>query len=186
MRVILFQDRFAGKVRDGSKCQTIRKTARCKPGDVLSLRRWTGKPYRSKQEVLREAVCTGVLPVEIRGELGIEWIRVNRVYVDGARFSRADGFACSTELLDWFSLTHGLPFEGEVIMWSNGAVSGAADPHTLDGPVGDIERAYCMICRREIMTESGHVCPSCANAPVSGTPSAQVAGSVSDSEGGRE
>ena len=27
----------------------------------------------------------------------------------------------------------------------------------------DIERAYCMSCRREIMTEAGHICPSCAN-----------------------
>ena len=28
----------------------------------------------------------------------------------------------------------------------------------------DIERSYCLICRREIMTESGHICPSCTNA----------------------
>jgi hypothetical protein len=117
--VILFQDRFAGKVRDGSKCQTIRRAARCKPGDTLSLRRWTGKPYRSKQETLRETVCTAVFPVEIRDELGIEWIRVNRVYVNRARFARADGFACSTDMLAWFDGEHGLPFAGEVIMWSN-------------------------------------------------------------------
>jgi hypothetical protein len=25
-----------------------------------------------------------------------------------------------------------------------------------------IERAYCLICRKEIMTESGQVCPQCA------------------------
>jgi len=43
----------------------------------------------------------------------------------------------------------------------NATVSGAAEPRTLDGPVGD--REYCLICRREIMTESGHVCSSCAN-----------------------
>jgi len=46
-------------------------------------------------------------------------------------------------------------------MMRNAAVSGAAVRRTLDGPVGD--RDYCLICRREIMTESGHVCTSCAN-----------------------
>jgi len=40
----------------------------------------------------------------------------------------------------------------------NAAVSGAAEPRTLDG------RDYCLGCRRELMTESGHVCPSCADA----------------------
>jgi hypothetical protein len=49
----MFQDRFADKVRDGRKLHTIRKTARCKVGDTLSLRRWSGTPYRSKQELLR-------------------------------------------------------------------------------------------------------------------------------------
>jgi len=38
----------------------------------------------------------------------------------------------------------------------NAAVSGAAEPHTLDG------RDYCLGCRREIPTESGHLCTSCS------------------------
>jgi len=46
---------------------------------------------------------------------------------------------------------------------ANATVSGAAEPRTLDGHVGDINRDYCLICRREIMTESGQVCSSCAN-----------------------
>ena len=49
---------------------------------------------------------------------------------------------------------------------SNAAVSGAAEPRTLDEPVGD--REYCLICRREMMTESGHVCSSCANKKAEG------------------
>jgi len=39
-------------------------------------------------------------------------------------------------------------------------------PRTLDGHVGDIERAYCLICRREMMTEAGHICPSCSDETV--------------------
>jgi len=35
--------------------------------------------------------------------------------------------------------------------------------------VGDTNRDYCLMCRREITTESGHVCTSCANAVVSGS-----------------
>jgi hypothetical protein len=63
MIVYMFQDRFSELVRDGSKRQTIRKgLPRCKPGDTMSLRRWTGKPYRSKQEELRVAVCTETVP----------------------------------------------------------------------------------------------------------------------------
>ena len=28
-----------------------------------------------------------------------------------------------------------------------------------------MERAYCLSCRNEIVTESGHVCAKCAKAP---------------------
>jgi len=42
----------------------------------------------------------------------------------------------------------------------------AVELRTLDGLALNIERAYCLICRREIMTESGHVCPSCSDETV--------------------
>ena len=126
MRVIMFQDRFAGKVRDGDKCQTIRKTARCKPGDTLSLRRWTGKPYRSKQEVLREASCRAVIPVRI----GLEVIRVggndrSAKYLSPSEahaFAIRDGFSGIEEMRDWFDSVHGLPFHGWLIEWRPGKV----------------------------------------------------------------
>jgi hypothetical protein len=125
MRVIMFQERFAGKVRDGDKLQTIRKTARCKPGDTLSLRRWTGKPYRSKQEVLREASCRAVTPVRI----GLEVIRVGGddrsvKYLppsEAHAFAIRDGFRNWAEMRDWFDSVHGLPFVGWLIEWSTTA-----------------------------------------------------------------
>jgi len=127
MRVILFQDRFAGKVRDGSKCQTIRKTARCKPGDMLSLRRWTGAPYRSKQEALRKVVCAAITPVEI-GVGGIAFAdRVMLVDSPAAdAFAQADGFVDFGEMALWFGITHGLPFKGVVIEWPNARNQGLA------------------------------------------------------------
>ena len=127
MRVIMFQDKFAPKVRDGSKCQTIRKAARCKAGDTLSLRRWTGKPYRSKQEILREVVCESAEPVlilrllgEARAAVGLNVIRRG----DMDAFARADGFADFGEMVKWFENTHGLPFNGWLIKWSNPGVLG--------------------------------------------------------------
>ncbi len=115
MRVILFQDRFAPMVADGRKRQTIRKKARCKEGNWLSLRRWLGKPYRSKQAELIRARCTAVRPV---------WITENAVYVNepGWRvnpytFAMSDGFLSWPDMRDWFQKTHVLPFEGELIEW---------------------------------------------------------------------
>lgn len=119
MRVILFQDRFADKVRDGSKTHTIRKTARCKPGDVLSLRRWTGKPYRSEQETLREAVCTAVHAVTI---FPFD-VTVDGQRVPGQHLAVKDGFRDWDEMREWFENVHGLPFVGWLIEWSNKALS---------------------------------------------------------------
>jgi hypothetical protein len=124
MRVFLFQEQFHPMILDGTKPHTIRKTARCAPGDALSLRRWTGRPYRSKQAVLMDAVCKSVQPIcighalmpEIKGVL----VSVNGFLLSGngiAALARADGFKCATDMLSWFDETHGLPFEGFLIEW---------------------------------------------------------------------
>jgi hypothetical protein len=114
MRVILFQDRFADKVRNGDKFQTIRQSARCTGGDTLSLRRWTGKPYRSKQEILRTAKCSYTIPVQI-SERGV-WSPSGEM--DRAAAAWADGFDCWEDMLAWFKETHGLPFVGDLIVWA--------------------------------------------------------------------
>jgi hypothetical protein len=52
MKVLMFQPRFAPLVEAGTKTQTIRPVRR-RPivvGDELSLRAWTGLPYRSPQQ----------------------------------------------------------------------------------------------------------------------------------------
>jgi hypothetical protein len=116
MRVIMFQERFAEKVRGGEKLQTIRCSARCKAGDILSLRRWTGKPYRSKQEILRVAICTVVSPVEIN-QWGLD-DKDEGVFIHCPEtIAKRDGFSGWTEMREWFEATHGLPFNGYVIAW---------------------------------------------------------------------
>lgn len=123
MPSLLFQYRFAGLVARAIKEQTIRPPRKrpIRVGDRLSLRAWADKPYRSKQIVLREATCSRVATIEI-DETFQEIVFV----VDGqrleqeqwARLARDDGFACTTDMLNWFREVHGLPFRGVLISWA--------------------------------------------------------------------
>ncbi len=113
MRVLMFQERFVELVRSGEKRQTIRKTARCKPGDILSLRRWMAKPYRSRHELVRIPLCKTVQAVRI----SMHGIEVEGCETNRDRMAVADGFQGWREMRDWFKKTHGLPFCGFLISW---------------------------------------------------------------------
>jgi hypothetical protein len=113
MRVIMFQNRFAELVRAGFKKQTIRETANCKAGDELSLRRWTGRPYCSKTEILRTVTCVGVQPVRVTQFC----VAVDGYLADADEFARADGFQYFRDMASWFEQTYGLPFNGFLINW---------------------------------------------------------------------
>jgi hypothetical protein len=118
-RTFLFQPRFAPKVKAGEKLQTVRpfRKRRPEPGDPLSLREWTSKPYRSKQRELRQAVIKRVAAIhlDLFGILSIdgEWLTASRQDV----FAHDDGFSNADEMREWFGKTHGLPFNGMVIYW---------------------------------------------------------------------
>lgn len=120
--VRMFKPQFATLVDAGTKLQTVRPTPKRIPqaGDRISLRAWTGKPYRSKHRVLREARIVAVRKVRFAGYFfdgGPRDARGEGISLDA--FAQADGFACWRELVKWFESTHGLPFEGIVIHWSN-------------------------------------------------------------------
>lgn len=117
MRVILFQDRFQSKILNGSKKNTIRKTAfRCKPGDTLSLRRWTGKPYRSKQEIIVNTECSAVSTVYLNyDKVVLNNNLLSKSLMD--KFATNDGFEDYSDMAAWFKKTHGLPFYGYLIGW---------------------------------------------------------------------
>lgn len=78
-----FEDAFLS----GRKIHTIRANEKgyYKPGDIVSVRQWSGKPYASKQETLENGIGISVLPIIIRFDDGILSIRV-RPYL-GASFS---------------------------------------------------------------------------------------------------
>lgn len=116
MRVITFKPCFVRLVENGEKLQTIRKHARCNPGDTLSLRHWAGRPYWSKQVIIREAICEDVSHVIIDA-LGIVVKGHALDAAEAAVFAHADGFDSEDEMIDFFIRTHGLPFTGNLIKW---------------------------------------------------------------------
>lgn len=122
--VRLFKPQFALLVELGQKCQTVRPVPKRtpKPGDRISLRCWTDKPYRSKQRVLRESVISGVKKFRLRQLSGKMCMSIDDWPLsewDAEGFARADGFTSLPEMAEWFQNTHGLPFEGIVIYWQN-------------------------------------------------------------------
>lgn len=117
--VRMFTAEFAPSVAAGTKIQTVRPVPNRmpKPGDKLSLRCWAGKPYRSKQRVLRNST---IIKVE-----SVKFTRLHRVqFADGIlsreaewAFAKADGFESPEAMFEWVEATYGMPFEGVVIHW---------------------------------------------------------------------
>ncbi len=122
MRVILFKPEFAVKVVDGTKTQTVRRDGKRnpKPGDVLSLRQWSGLPYRSKQITLKETNCSSVSRVRIHPLLQEIEIQNTLLHNQSANdFARADGFSDRLEMFAWFWNTyHIVEFHGICIQWN--------------------------------------------------------------------
>lgn len=122
VRVIMFQQRFAAGVQAGRKTQTIRpKGKRSLPriGQNVSLRQWSGKPYRSPQVTLRETRLS--LVQEFRANWEARQVWVDGILLEGAAvdgFARADGFADVAAMASWFLANHkGTEFEGFVMHW---------------------------------------------------------------------
>lgn len=113
--VKMFKPEFAELVRLGKKRQTIRPTPKRMPqrGDVVSLRCWADKPYRSKHVILGQGRITWVSMVDIT-ENGIV---VNSYSEPCDDIARADGFENFFEMREWFDREHGLPFKGIMITW---------------------------------------------------------------------
>lgn len=113
--VRMFKPEFAARVAAGEKRQTVRPlpVRMPKAGDWVSLRTWTGRPYRSQQRVLREAVIRRVSRCIVRASS----VLVDGVEQEPDRFAAADGFKCYSAMADWFEREYFLPFSGIVIYW---------------------------------------------------------------------
>lgn len=127
IRVVMFRPEFEAPILAGTKHHTIRPRAKrpWKARMLLSLRVWTGAPYRTPQREFMMVPLLRVEPVEItRQSVTLGWPGSDRIGwsagSDGLdRFARADGFATWADLVAWFDRTHGLdePFRGDLIRW---------------------------------------------------------------------
>lgn len=131
MKVIMFQPRFAALIQAGTKTTTIRpvRKRRIEVDDILSLRRWKGKPYRSKQEWLATYRCRKVERISIYsipccsdplaiflGGRGLLSKSASR------RLALKDGFSSANEMAEWFIRNHGWTvFRGVRIHWKPNA-----------------------------------------------------------------
>jgi hypothetical protein len=114
MVAINFKKEFARLVESGEKRQTIRPTARCKPGDKLQL--YTGMRTKSCRK-LRDATCTTVSGIQVGNctiVLGGESLSLARCEA----MARADGFEGVDAFVAFFRQQYGLPFTGKVIEWA--------------------------------------------------------------------
>lgn len=115
-----FQKRFAPRVEDGSKRQTIRGLRRdgknAKKGDPLYL--YTGMRTKGCRK-LRDAICKDAIPIIIGMGVDEREIATDHVlsWQEKETLAEADGFENATEMFEWFRRTHGLPFTGYLYKW---------------------------------------------------------------------
>lgn len=109
-----FSPEFADAVERGEKVQTVRKTKRAKPGDMLQL--YTGQRTK-KCRKLREAECAYVDYVHIAPEgLTVGDTRKHEGNADA--FARRDGFKDYDDMVAWFTKKYGSShFVGYVHCW---------------------------------------------------------------------
>lgn len=123
MIVVMFQPRFAPLVESGVKRHTIRPKRKRRPvtcGDELSLRQWSGAPYRSKQRIIGLEICSSVGEITINYGLYAPFVWINNVMLSLKQVEELavnDGFTDAKDMQSWFNSTHSLPFHGVIIYW---------------------------------------------------------------------
>ena len=107
------------------KLHTIRASKRIKKGMLLSLRTWSGKPYRSKQNEFVVTECDGTQDIKIESGCDdsgkFKWVGI---YVDGKllgieesiNLAINDGFESYDDFCRWF---YGKEFKGQIIHWTD-------------------------------------------------------------------
>jgi len=112
-----FKKQFAEKVRDGSKCQTVRghRDRHARPGEPTQL--YTGQRTKQCEKLITpDPLCLSVEEIVINSDLVVisGWV-LGRNEQEG--FAIADGFESYAEFLAFFAETHGIGFEGVLIKW---------------------------------------------------------------------
>lgn len=118
MNVVTFKNHFEQPILAGVKDCTIRARrkdgkARAREGEMISLRVWSGAPYRSKQREFAQRTVKFIFPVRVN------WSGIRRadthVSLDRSKMAKALGFQNWIEARKWYEAAHGLPFDGELL-----------------------------------------------------------------------
>lgn len=124
MKVLLFVPRFAPPIRAGTKRGTLRTPNARSPfraGETISLRTWSGKPYRSRQqEIVPPVVCSCVSDVALgfRGRQPEIYVGNRRLSpAEAEAFVRADGFECAEDFHAYWHAKGVLTWRGNLIEW---------------------------------------------------------------------
>ncbi len=112
-----FMPQFAPLVASGVKRQTVRQTARAKPGDRLQL--YTGQRTRACRKLVEpDPVCIMVDYCAIRPDY-LTLGNAAKHAGDADAFAVRDGFEGYDDLVEWFRETYGSPyFIGYVHIWA--------------------------------------------------------------------
>lgn len=114
MVALNFHKQFANDVEAGRKVNSIRKTKRCKPGDILQL--YTGQRTKYCRK-LCEGICVDVVPVDITPE--VLYVGQKKIINQNGKdkFAEKVGFGSYDEACDFYEDYHGLPFSGYLHTW---------------------------------------------------------------------
>lgn len=125
----MYNSGLGPKVLSGEKRSTIRRSAKCMTGTVLSHRVWEGLPRRSKQQELCQTVCRAVTAVFMEHLQGGAFIiRLGKDQGEGLSPASAqarelvkkEGFSSWEEMTEWFIKQHvpkGSRWRGVMIEW---------------------------------------------------------------------
>lgn len=120
VRVRLFMPEFHQAVREYRKRMTLRQPGKqdVRPGDLLLLRGWSGKPYRSPQIHLGAGLVTRVdiLRVWRGGIIGADW-EAQEGDLSLEAFAQLDGFTGWDAMRGFFTARYGLPTLVNAIRW---------------------------------------------------------------------
>lgn len=119
MSILMFDKQFVPLIKNGQKRSTIRSIAKCKAGDHVDLRCWSGKPYRSKMEQIEQVEILSVRPIRFGINHFIFWYdEAGQLFVPNkVELGKREGFKDHHELIAYVEKTYGLPFDGILIDW---------------------------------------------------------------------
>jgi hypothetical protein len=123
MAALSFKGRFVDLILEGSKNQTIRNFRKypINPGETLYLYYGMRTKHCKK---LKEVICKSVHPIKIT-KFGIyikfpetdDAFGIWKKVINLNSFAKEDGFVSWEEMKLWWTMTHKLPFTGQLIQW---------------------------------------------------------------------